>query len=133
MCRHSLHRSEGPDRHNAIPGSRRSEPQPFAKTTFLSALSVAKVLVLAVCCVVFCLAFSEFPETLSLSDDTSNDFVVVNDSTDAIDSEMVETTAIQLEATYPASTLALSYDASPLAQASFRAPDLLSLISLRRI
>jgi len=134
MC-HRVHRSKGPARHNGTRVSRPNELRSLSLKTncFLSALSVAKSLVLVVCCVVCCLAFSEFPEALSLSDDASNDFVVVNDSTAAIDCEPGEASAIPQEAIYLASRLSLSYDPMPSPQASSRAPDLLSLISLRKI
>jgi hypothetical protein len=98
----------------------------------LSVESLARICVLIVCCVACCLACSEFPETLSLSDDASNDFVVVSETYSAIHSEAVERGAVSKKTIRPTTepVLASSGDAFP--ERSPRGSDLLTLISLRR-
>jgi len=133
MCHHRLQRSEGPDRHKELAVSISSKLRLFARETFfLSALSLAKTFVM--CCLVLCLAFSEFPESLSLSDDACNDFIVVNEVCAAIDSEAAEALDVPRDATHPSQQLLLSSSNTESAlPEAIPALDLLPLISLRRI
>src|SRR5262249_20897954 len=135
MWHHSLHRSAGPDRHKALPGSLLTRLSALAETKmFPSGISVAKTFGLVVCCLVCCLAFSEFPETSNLSDDSSNDFIVVNELCTTKNSESRDSVASVQEAMPPEPQLRVLVDSDPFLQNSLLpASDLLPLISLRRI
>jgi len=136
MWHHSLHRSAGPDRHKALPGSLLTRLSALAETKmFPSGISVAKTFGLVICCLVCCLAFSEFPETSNLSDDSSNDFIVVNELCTAKNSESRDSVASMQEAITPEPPQRrVLVDSDPFLQTSLLPEsDLLPLISLRRI
>ena len=98
----------------------------------LSVESLARICVLVVCCVACCLACSEFPETLSLSDDASNDFVVASETCSAIHSEALERGAVSKKTIRTTTELVLASNADAFPEGSLRGSDLLTLISLRR-
>jgi len=102
----------------------------------LSVGSLSWICVLIICCVACCLACSEFPETLSLTDDSSNDFMVVSEVCSAIRSEAVESRAVSqitIHPTTPTTRPLLICYADAFPRQSQPGPDLLTLISLRRI
>jgi hypothetical protein len=102
----------------------------------LSVGSLSWICVLIICCVACCLACSEFPETLSLTDDSSNDFMVVSEVCSAIRSEAVESRAVSqitIHPTTPTTRPLLICYAHAFPRQSQPGPDLLTLISLRRI
>jgi hypothetical protein len=100
---------------------------------FLPVLPLAKILVLVVCCVVCCLAFSEFPETFNLSDDSSNDFVVVSEAYTGGDAEGADIAAMVPAAVCPTLHLVLSSNIESFSTEPASVTNLLPLISLRRI
>ena len=95
--------------------------------------SLSWICVLIIYCVACCLACSEFPETLSLSDDSSNDFIVVCEVRSAICSEAVESRAVSQITIHPTTQPLLICYADAFPRQSQPGPDLLTLISLRRI
>ena len=98
--------------------------------------SLSWICVLIIYCVACCLACSEFPETLSLTDDSSNDFMVVSEVCSAIRSEAVESRAVSqitIHPTTPTTRPLLICYADAFPRQSQPGPDLLTLISLRRI
>jgi hypothetical protein len=102
----------------------------------LSVGSLSWICVLIIYCVACCLACSEFPETLSLTDDSSNDFMVVSEVCSAIRSEAVESRAVSqitIHPTTPTTRPLLICHADAFPRQSQPGPDLLTLISLRRI
>ena len=102
----------------------------------LSVGSLSWICVLIIYCVACCLACSEFPETLSLTDDSSNDFMVVSEVCSAIRSEAVESRAVSqitIHPTTPTTRPLLICYADAFPRQSQPGPDLLTLISLRRI
>jgi len=131
MGRH-LHPSEGADRHRVLPDFRLNRPLCTSGSENLCRPACFPMpIVIIVCCLVFCLGFSEFPETLSLSDDISNDFVVGGDATSEVDPEDSERLAV---ATQPELRRLFPWDnVVPVIEPWPMAASLLSLISLLRI
>src|SRR4029077_7207226 len=98
----------------------------------LSVGSLSWICVLIIYCVACCLACSEFPETLSLTDDSSNDFMVVSEVCSAIRSEAVESRAVSqitIHPTTPTTRPLLICYADAFPRQSQPGPDLLTLIS----
>ena len=133
MCRH-LHRPEDPDRHKTLLSVDLNKLHVTGEANLsLSALSLLKTCALIACCVVCCLAFSELPETLNLTDDSSNDFIVVNELCTTENSESVEISAVTHQKTRPSPQPANPFDIDCSFEQPQYASNLLSLLSLRRI
>jgi len=93
----------------------------------------ARICILAVCWIACCLACSEVPETLSLSDDASNDFVFVSAAHGAVQLAAEQKDAESHQAEYPASAHIRTSGIDKDLQRARPGADLLSLISLLRI
>ena len=131
MCVPNVHRSESQSRQKLRSLFQRNKLRELAETrVFPTVASLAKRCAFLICCLACCLAFSEFPETLNLSDDSSNDFIVVNEPR-AIGSS--ETAVVSQEATHPMTQPAFSFNIDLFRQEFLPAHDLLSLMSFRRI
>ena len=129
MFLHRLDRAESPDRHAAVLDFHPNSLQYSLSNEYPSrpALCLPKTLVIIICCLVFCLGFSEFPETLNLSDDISNDFIVGSDLSLEVDRKVSESAAVRAPVIHPALLRLFAWDTDLVTvEALFISPTLLS-------